>query len=72
MLHLLRQEFARLDDLPESCLSLAFDTDRRPHDEIQAETELVHLEPFQADVYLANRENETLRAAVARLPNGAA
>ena len=33
--------------------------------------DLVHLEPFQADVYLASRENESLRLAASHLPDSA-
>jgi hypothetical protein len=74
VLHLLRQEFGRLQVPDDRLFFLAFDTDRTHRDDVDAHEEsddLVHLEPFQADVYLANRENDTLRQAVSHLPETA-
>jgi hypothetical protein len=74
VLHLLRQDFARLHVPEDRAFFLAFDTDRAHRDDVDREAEsggFVHLEPFQPDVYLANRENETLRKAVAHLPDSA-
>ena len=74
VLHLLRQDFARLSVPDDRLFCLAFDTDRTHRDEVDVQAEadyLVHLEPFQGEVYLSNRENETLRNAVSHLPESA-
>jgi hypothetical protein len=74
VLHLLRQEFGRLQLPKDRVFFLAFDTDRAHRDEVDRDAEsdgFVHLEPFQPEVYLANRENETLRQAMSHLPESA-
>lgn len=74
VLHLLRQEFGRLQVPEDRVFFLAFDSDRSHRDDVDREAEsegFVHLEPFQPDVYLSNRENETLRQAVSHLPDSA-
>lgn len=74
VLHLVRQEFQRLGIPEDRAFFLAFDTDRAHRDDVDHEAEAEgfrHLEPFQPDVYLANRENETLRSAVTHLPESA-
>lgn len=71
VLHLLRQEFDRQGVPADRVYYLAFDTDRSHRDDVDtgAEAEdLVHLEPFQADVYVASRENAALRQTVSHLP----
>lgn len=74
VLHLLRQEFDRLAVPEDRVYYLAFDTDRSHRDDVDTGAEaddLVHLEPFQADVYVGSRENAALRQAVSHLPEGA-
>src|SRR5262245_35126941 len=74
VLHVLRQEFERLRVPDDRAFFLAFDTDGPARGEIgstQADERCVRLEPFQASVYLAARENESLRAAMQHVPDGA-
>lgn len=74
VLHLLRQEFTRRRVPEDRVFFLAFDTDGSHRDDAEgqlAAEQLVHLEPFQGDVYLATRENDALRQAVSHLPESA-
>jgi len=74
VLHQLRQEFRRLEIPDDRVFFLAFDTDRSHRDDVDPRLEsadLVHLEPFQGDVYVASRENDSLRQAVSHLPESA-
>ncbi len=74
VLHLLRQEFDRLRVPDDRVFYLAVDAEHSPPDTGDAGPDsdlLVPLRPFQADVYLAARENESLRDAVTHLPEAA-
>ncbi len=71
VLSLLHQEFERLG-VPESKVRfLAFDTERPHRDRLDLEREaeyFVHLDEFEGDVYLENKENEELKEAVSHVP----
>ena len=71
VLSLLHQEFERLG-VPESKVRfLAFDTERPHLDRLDLEREaeyFMHLDEFDGDVYLENKENEELKEAVSHVP----
>lgn len=72
VLSILDDEFRRLG-IPENKVSfLAFDTEEphRDHLDLEREAEyFVHLEEFDGDIYIANKENEELLRAVNHVPS---
>jgi hypothetical protein len=71
VLSLLNAEFTRLG-IPEDKVSfLAFDTEKPHRDRLDLEREseyFIHLDEFDGDVYLKNRENDELRKGVSHVP----
>ena len=68
---ILYQEFKRLG-IPENKINfLAFDTEKTHRDRLDLQDEskyFIHLDEFDGDVYIENKENEELKEAVAHIP----
>ncbi len=71
VLSLLHSEFRRLG-IPESKASfLAFDTEKPHRDRLDLDREseyFIHLDEFEGDVYVQNKENEQLKEQVSHIP----
>lgn len=68
---ILSREFSRLG-IPENKVNfLAFDTEKTHRDRLDLEHEskyFIHLDDFDGDVYIENKENEELKEAVSHIP----
>jgi len=71
VLSILNEEFDRLG-VPENKVSyLAFDTEQPHRDRLDLEREseyFFHLDEFDGDIYIENKENEELKGAVSHIP----
>jgi hemoglobin-like flavoprotein len=71
VLSVLNEEFDRLG-VPENKVSyLAFDTEQPHRDRLDLEREseyFFHLDEFDGDIYIENKENEELKGAVSHIP----
>ena len=71
VLSILNAEFRRLG-IPEDKVSfLAFDTEKPHRDQLNHESEseyFIHLDEFDGDVYIKNKENDELRKGVNHIP----
>jgi hypothetical protein len=71
VLSILNEEFDRLG-VPENKVSyLAFDTEQPHRDRLDLEREseyFLHLDEFDGDIYIENKENEELKEAVSHIP----
>jgi hypothetical protein len=71
VLSLLHQEFERLGVPGSKVRFLVFDTEKPHRDRLDLEREaeyFIHLDEFDGDVYLENKENEELKDAVGHVP----
>jgi hypothetical protein len=71
VLSILYQEFRRLEIPEDKMRFLAFDTEKPHRDNLDLECEseyLCHLDEFEGDVYIQNKDNAELREAVNHAP----
>jgi len=71
VLSLLHEEFDRLGIPEDKVAFLAFDTEQPHRDRLDLEREaeyFIHLDEFEGDVYIENKENEELKEGVSHIP----